>query len=1471
MWHDAPAMSETNQQPDARRPLDARDEAHGATAQPAAGRPPAHLSGDTAPLTPAAGVPWPGPGMDLEATLPLVPAVGPAGMAAGTGAPFGQPTHPTPPGGWPPADPSPWGQWPGGQPAYPGPYPQDAYAADPYGQGHGPYPQAAGPYPQESYTQSTMTGGWQPEDGPQVGTAYGTRPPRPPSGNRRAPASGGAGGGGRTPSAIIVGSVISVAAILAVAVWFLLLRPMGDTASATPSPTATTYLTPPPTAIPETTDGTETAAPSPAPTRVRNPTFSGLRVADAQRLADRSSIRIVVTYEVTDEVDPDTVIDQDPAAGEELRPGDVVTLTVAAPAPTVAVPDLRGFSEEDAVAALLDTGLGVGERTEAFDPDTGAGLIIRTEPRGGIAVARGTPIDYLVSLGAPPSPSVTPAPTSLPVPDLSTLTADEAQAVADAHGFRLDVREQETLDVEPGQILSQEPPPGTPIMPGELVTIVIAVQPPTVVVPDVRGFPEEDALSALFDAGLVPGDRGEAFDASADPGVVLRTEPRAGVAVAPGTAVDYLVSLGAEPTPTSSPTPRLVRVPDLRGRSIEDARSLATDAELVLRVEERESLDVDPGIVLEQDPDVDAEVIAGSTVVVEVAVRPDQVAVPALRDLPEADAIAALEAAALVPGERSERFHASVREGAVIRTDPAAGTIVELGTPVDYSVSRGPEPTPSPSPTPEPTLVPVDLPDLAGRTLVEVQAFADDHQLRLDVAEQDSEDAPEGTILDQDPRGGSRVRRGDTVRVTVARRPATVVVPPLRGLAESDAVAALLDADLVPGERSERFHGSVPAGAVILTDPRAGERVPRGSAVAYALSAGPEPTATPQPTPVSIAVPSFVGGPVGDARAWAASHDLRLATTVRETADVPPDMVLEQDPVEGGTLRRGDTLRVVVAAPPTTIAVPTLRGQAEADAIATLLDAGLAVGTRQERFHASVPPGAVIRTQPSAGEVVPLGTPVDYLVSKGPEPTPEPTPSPTPEPTASPTPAAVGVPVLRGLTEADGITLLLDAGLVPGRRIDRFNDAVPADLIVRTAPAAGELVAPGSVVDYVVSRGPNPGEPTPEPTDEPTLEPIPGPTDEPGGDGGLVTRVEAVVGSVPPLRELEQLAGVPVRLMGGREFRQTLRAGLESSPGETATLVRLGLIPPEIDLARTRLDLAANGVVAWYDPAAGVLNVIRRDGTTDAVLRFFAAGQADTALIDQHVGLASWRPEDPTQTDRLVARQGLLGGDQAVLMIDWAGVNLSPDEQSTLPGLVPTDPSVLDAAPLYLRRMATFPSDAGRAFVDALRGVGGWAAVNDAYARPPASTEQILHPERYRQDRPVGIDLEGALGLVEGGWSLTDTRTLGELGIGLWLDDGVDGSPNAWAADGWGGDRLATLDGPDGAWAVIWQTAWDTPTDAEEFSGMADQAMADLPGAHAVLLGADLTGTGLPSPSLVIVASDQSVLDGILVRAGLGG
>ena len=114
-------------------------------------------------------------------------------------------------------------------------------------------------------------------------------------------------------------------------------------------------------------------------------------------------------------------------------------------------------------------------------------------------------------------------------------------------------------------------------------------------------------------------------------------------------------------------------------------------------------------------------------------------------------------------------------------------------------------------------------------------------------------------------------------------------------------------------------------------------------------------------------------------------------------------------------------------------------------------------------------------------------------------------------------------------------------------------------------------------------------------------------------------------------------------------------------------------------------------------------------------------------------------------------------------------------------------------------------------------------------------------------------------------------QTLGELDISVLLADGGKGSDSAAAAsEGWGGDRLASLEGPDGSWAVVWQTTWDSRDDADEFGTAVDDAMSDLDGAHAVLPGTDIAG-GLDAPVLVLVASSQDTLQQVEAALNVGG
>ena len=155
---------------------------------------------------------------------------------------------------------------------------------------------------------------------------------------------------------------------------------------------------------------------------------------------------------------------------------------------------------------------------------------------------------------------------------------------------------------------------------------------------------------------------------------------------------------------------------------------------------------------------------------------------------------------------------------------------------------------------------------------------------------------------------------------------------------------------------------------------------------------------------------------------------------------------------------------------------------------------------------------------------------------------------------------------------------------------------------------------------------------------------------------------------------------------------------------------------------------------------------------------------------------------------------------------------------------------------LYLTIYA--PYSEGPEFVHRVHGRGGWTAVNDLYVRPPASSEQLIHPGAYPEDRPARLIVPdrstAAFDRARGG-------TVGEatLFAMLWQQRAIDrgslrtdpGPYSAYnyshpATEGWAGDRLVPYFGSDGD-GYVWKTRWETERDARQFATAYRGLLAD--------------------------------------------
>ena len=123
----------------------------------------------------------------------------------------------------------------------------------------------------------------------------------------------------------------------------------------------------------------------------------------------------------------------------------------------------------------------------------------------------------------------------------------------------------------------------------------------------------------------------------------------------------------------------------------------------------------------------------------------------------------------------------------------------------------------------------------------------------------------------------------------------------------------------------------------------------------------------------------------------------------------------------------------------------------------------------------------------------------------------------------------------------------------------------------------------------------------------------------------------------------------------------------------------------------------------------------------------------------------------------------------------------------------------------------------GARFVEAVRRSRGERGVDALFERPPVSTEQILHPEKYEAGeavREVQLD-EGAF--IASGWRSVTSTPFGEIGVRGLLMAGVPEVEATRAAAGWGGDRAYLFERAGSAPLFVWKTVWDKPVDAEEF------------------------------------------------------
>ncbi|WP_456786177.1 Stk1 family PASTA domain-containing Ser/Thr kinase [Cellulomonas sp. P5_C5] len=275
----------------------------------------------------------------------------------------------------------------------------------------------------------------------------------------------------------------------------------------------------------------------------------------------------------------------------------------------------------------------------------------------------------------------------------------------------------------------------------------------------------------------------------------------------------------------------------------------------------------------------------------------------------------------------------------------------------------------------------VPVPTVVGLTEADAKEKIQAADLVYDRAEEASDTVDAGLVIKTDPPEGTPVEPESAVKAIISTGPASLAVPDVSGRTEQEATDILTDAGLtVSANRQDDDNPAFPQGQVTKTDPVSGTSVSAGSSVTLFVSTG------------NVLVPDVTGKTKAEATQILNDAKLQVNTSPVESANTP-DTVVSQDVPANTPVKQGRVINLQIAVAPTTATIPNDLVDKQYDqAVQQLAALGL---TNVNRIDdpSDKPVGTVLRTDPTAGDEVPLDQQIDIHVSKGPGNQPSPTPT----------------------------------------------------------------------------------------------------------------------------------------------------------------------------------------------------------------------------------------------------------------------------------------------------------------------------------------------------------------------------------------------------------------------------------------------------------------------------------------------
>ena len=743
---------------------------------------------------------------------------------------------------------------------------------------------------------------------------------------------------------------------------------------------------------------------SSGPPMVAVPKVEGLTQTDATAAITGAKLKVgTITQKASNTIGSGKVLSQDPTSGGSVAEGSPVNLVISSGPQMVTVPKVEELTQTAATAAMTGAKLKVGTITQKASNTIGSGKVLSQDPASGSSVAEGSPVNLVISSG----------PQMVPVPDLNGMTRDAATAALAGAKLKVGDINQKTSDtIGSGKVISQEPASGSLMAEGSPVNLVISSGPPMVTVPNLEHLSQDEATTAITAAQLTLGTLTQQSSNTQANGNVIKQDPASGSSIAEGSPVNLVISSGPQ---------MVVSVPNVEGLTQAAAATAISAAKLMVgTVTQQNSNIVTAGNVISQEPANGSTLAQASPVNLVISAGPHIATVPNVEGLTQAAASTAITEANLTVGSVTRQISNTVTAGNVISQEPENGSSVAEGSTVNLVISSGPQI--------------VTIPDMQGMTQDAAITAINAAKLAVGtIIQQTSNTVGKGDVISQEPASGSSAAEGSPVKLLISSGPRIVTVPNVAGSTQAAATTAIIEAKLTVGTITQQASKTTVTGTVISQDPLGGSSLTAGSPVNLLISSGPP----------MVTVPN-VGGLTQAAAAAAIARANLTVGTVTATGKI-----ISQDPASGSSVAEGAAVNLVISLGPQMVTVPNLEGLSQSSAIAAVSAANLSVGTITQQNSNTVIKGNVVSQDQPSGSFVAQGSPVNLVISSGPE--------------------MVTVPSLEGLTQAAATLAINAAKLKAGTVTQQTGSAVAPGKVISQSPASGDSVVQGSPVDLVIS------------------------------------------------------------------------------------------------------------------------------------------------------------------------------------------------------------------------------------------------------------------------------------------------------------------------------------------------------------------------------------------------------------------